>query len=340
MKRRLLVILVVPFVMVALSQSAQAQAECDSDADCIDGFICESMGAMTCSVVCTPDGECSEDPDCEAEEFSACIPGPCTSDDDCSEGMRCLELEFVEGCAAEPMPDCPPPGEGECPDYDPMPSDEDCGEVITESFCLPEWIGPCDTAADCGDGFECVPDEMCTCSGGTDSDFAPCPDDEPDCADEREEWEDDCLCEPTDETYCRPAELECDEDAACPEGWTCEEMGSMDTPCWIEEDGTEHCDESPVEAPDGYCMPPYFDDWGWGGGSSSSDESGIDFEEALDAATGGGNARPTGHHAGGDDDGQGINGSSNGCQAVPGAGNASDALWLLPLLLGLGLRRK
>jgi hypothetical protein len=336
MKHRLLVILGVPFVMVALSQSAWAQMECDSDADCIDGFVCESMGASTCAVVCTPDGECDEDPTCEPEEFSACVPGPCTSDADCSEGMRCLELEYIEGCA-EPMPAECIDGE-ECHDLDPMPP-EDCGDVITESFCLPEWIGPCETAEDCGEGFECVADEICTCSG---SGAIPCPYDDPDCDSERfadPDWEDECSCETTDDTYCRPSEIECTEDAECPEEWTCETFPTSE-PCWVDEDGAEHCgDEVPVDAPDGFCMPPYFDDLGWGAGSGGS-EAGVDFEDVLDAATGGGGARPTGHNAN-DDGGQGVDGGRNGCQAAPGAaGGASAALWLLPLLLGLLLRRK
>ncbi len=342
MQQRLSMTLVVPFALVLMAGTANAYDECDSDADCIDGFVCEVVGGSTCAVICPAGEECYEDPECEPAELSICVPGPCRSDDDCAEGLRCLEVEYGGDC-----PVTPPCEEGEeCPEPDP-----DCGEVITESFCLPPWIAPCETDAECGEGFECVPDEICTCSGSSgepDPDPEPRPDPEDpdpepdpgDPDDDDPEDDPDCTCEPTDESYCRPREIDCTDDSECPEGWTCEEIPSV-YPCWVDEDGVEHCDEPPESGTEGMCMPPFFDDIGWGASAGGDGDGDVDMDDVFEAATGAENARPTGNEAGGDADGDAdgghrASGGSSGCQAAPGAaGGTAAALWMLPLLIGL-----
>ena len=110
--------------------------------------------------------------------------------------------------------------------------------------------------------------------------------------------------------------------------------------CRVDESGEEHCDE---ERPDpgpttGMCMPPYFDDF-WGVPGSAGSDSEVGYDDALDAATGGGNAHPTGQRA--DNGGAGVSGGSHGCQAVPGATGATSAVaWILPLLIGLIIWRR
>lgn len=334
MKLTLITSYIAPLFVLTLAGQAWAVVECETDADCIDGFVCEEVGGVACAMPDCPDGdECPEPPDCEEEVFYACVPGPCGSDDDCAEGMRCVEVEFGGDCAvsSEPCPegeDCPPP------DFE----DYDCDDVVTESYCLPSWIGTCESDSECGEGFECVPDEICMCSGGGGIDDPPPPDPEDPDSDPYPEEDPDCTCEPTDESYCRPREIECEEDVECPDGWTCEDLGTaVSVTCYIDESGEEICEEPDPEPVDesGFCMPPYFDEMGWDAGGDADVDG-----DTLEYATGHDDSRPTGRSGGQNVNGSGPSGGANGCQAAPGASGATAALfWMLPLLIGLARKR-
>ena len=335
MKPKLISSFIAPIALIVFAGQAWAYVECDTDADCIEGFVCITGGASSCAAEPCAEGEdCADRAPCEPEEFSFCVPGPCTSDDDCGEGLRCLEVEYGGDCYTWAVPDCGP-GE-DCPEG--PDSGTECEEIVIETLCLPPYVAPCESDEECGDGFECVPDEVCTCSGGGSSGEVPPEDSEipedgfvPD--DDGREWEEDvdCGCSPSGENYCSPREIECDGDEDCPDTWTCEEIPSVYA-CYIDESGEEHCDEPPIEEEPGLCMPPYFDDMGWGpGGGGDADIDG----DTLEHATGHGNARPTGRAAGE------SFGGSNGCQTTPGASAGTAAVfWMLPLLIGLALRRR
>lgn len=338
MKLKLISSFIAPLALIAFAGQAWAYVECEADSDCIEGFICEEVGASTCGAApCREGDDCEEEPPCEPETFSFCVPGPCDSDDDCSAGLACLEVEFGGDCMSVAVPDCPP--EEDCPE--PEDFEVECEEPETATLCLPPYVAPCETDDECGDGFECVADEMCTCSGGSGLDEPP-PDPEdpgdsgdPDPDDDGREWDgdEDCTCEPTDERYCSPREIECDGDGECPNGWTCEEIPSVYA-CYVDESGEEHCDEPP-EDEGGLCMPPYFDEMGWGGyGEEAGGDADIDGD-TLEHATGHDDARPTGRGAN-----EIFEGGSNGCQATPGTAGTAAMFWMLPLLIGLALRRR
>jgi hypothetical protein len=320
MKLRLAITFIAPIFVLTLAGQARAFVECETDADCIDGFICEEVGVAACAMPDCPEGEeCPDFVPCEEEVFYACVPGPCDSDDDCAEGMACVEVAYADDCVVSSEP-C---AEGEdCESSDPMEVPP-C-ETVTETLCLPTWIGTCETDSDCGEGFECVAEEVCSASGSGD---VPPPEDPEDPGVPAEEPE----CAPTEEKYCRPLEIECEDDAGCPEGWTCEDFGDDPTtsPCFFdEESGDAICEEPepPVDDEGGFCMPPYFDEIGFGGGSDGG---------SVERATGHEDALPT-ERAGGHE----LAGGGHGCQAVPGASGATAAVfWMLPLLIGLARKR-
>jgi MYXO-CTERM domain-containing protein len=252
---------------------AQAHAQtCETDADCAQGLVCEVVGASSCAVPDCPPGEtCPEPEPCEPEEFRECVPGPCTSDADCGEGLKCLTTSS-EICTASDMA-CDPDDE-ECV---PVTVEPVC-ETVTEQYCAPDWVGACETDADCGEGFTCVQPEVCECSVGaavpepaTDPDADPAAESEPVPEVEPEPVpEPICECYPTGEKYCEPKEIACEAAADCPEGWSCEQVGAVSVACTVPEDGSEPVCE-PAEDPVSQCMPPYWEmARGAAGGSDAS----------------------------------------------------------------------
>ncbi len=216
-----------------------ASAECEPA--CPEGFVCEEI-TLDCPAVeyACVEGEDCEPPTCEPTTESVCSPAACTTSDDCGPDLVCLETQTVI-CTDVACP----PGET-CEAVEPQ-----C-EPQTESRCAPRWMAPCETAADCGEGFDCVAEESCSCGGSSpavdpdeaDGGSTPLPPDEPD-----------CVCEPTGEMICQAQEIDCSSDAAaCPEGWTC-----IDNPngmCTASTDGTTECF---TDGPERLCAPPYYD---------------------------------------------------------------------------------
>lgn len=252
-------------------------SECASDGDCAEGFVCEVTGGSSCA--CDPGANC----DCDPILYRSCVPGPCQSDADCDSGMVCATYETPCATSAPCTPD------GYCPD--PIPC-----ESTKESICAPRWVLPCQAAADCGDGFDCQPAEVCSCDGGSATEPTepePVPPGEPDGGSSGDAPdapgtpvpEGSCTCEPTGENYCVAKEVACDDDSACPSGWSCEHFntttavdcgpssggssdpgspGSSDTPRVPAEDPSGEgaplpCDAAPPapEPTQGICYPPY-----------------------------------------------------------------------------------
>ena len=152
---------------LASAPSAMAQDTCTTDDDCEHGYSCETNTACP-DIACAP-GETCDPIDCQAT--SACVPArDCAEDGDCIEGWKCATATYARcdaGGAAEPVPACKP-DDPDCAEADPPQNPEpppSC-EPIVEQYCAPPWALPCETAADCGPGFECT-EQVARCSSGS-----------------------------------------------------------------------------------------------------------------------------------------------------------------------------
>ena len=264
-------------------------SECDTDADCPNGFACDVVGSMGTTCVCAEgedDCDCGEE-STTTEEWKACRPMACEADADCGEGLACHLYEMdCPPTLSIPVPDCPPDNP-DCNKDKPTepPKGDDC-EPITKGICGPVWIGACETAADCGPGFDCAAVEICECSGSSGSAPTPVPGPTPDpddgdsdggssddpsptptpgsggsgkadeskSDDDGDDDDEDCDCKPSDESYCKLIETACETDADCTiDGWTCFQFNDDDATCTFDiETGKEDCEEEESES---VCVP-------------------------------------------------------------------------------------
>ena len=233
-------------VLLSASGAFAQDSECEVDADCEQGFECQVTGGSSCAgPACAPDEDC-EPVVCETEEFRSCVPGSCETDSDCAENMVCESHEL--GACSQPA--CS--SDGDCPEA------ECTSEVY--SRCEYRWNLSCEAAADCGEGFDCVELEECSCSGGeagvpTDNAgtpgagatassgstsagsgtqasggapssggegaAGPVPPADPAVDPLAPALPPDCECAPSGVGYCALQEIECGSDAECPADWSC-----------------------------------------------------------------------------------------------------------------------
>lgn len=340
--------LIVAGLVLALPGLASA-VPCTTNADCAEGELCESSGSCPpCPGDGTPcDDTCTTTSECVGYTSEApAVAGPaCATDADCPYGFGCMELQVGAvacdcACANCPpdMPDCPP---CECPPCDEVPTTNELRCVFVAAAC--------DTDADCAGGFACTGQEVCSGGGSA----CACPGCEPgvecppcDCPPPVEPPPDSCV---TVSAWCLPPQIACQDGAACPTDWTCEQipMGSSacDCACACDPDTGEcpPCEcACPEPAPESYCLPP-----GWaaildelvpvgdsGGGGTQEGE--VDFASGSEPrATNGADA------AGGDDGGgAGEEDSSGGLfSCSTGPGSAGLAFLALGLAALLGRRR-
>jgi MYXO-CTERM domain-containing protein len=314
----------VALLAALFTSSAQAQSTCEANGDCPAGYECQVTASGSCPGYACVDGEdCPEPEPCETVEYRDCVavPDACASDADCDAGMACVTQTY-ENCSTTAYA-CAP--DEECPE----PADPVC-ESKSETSCVPRYLLPCATAADCGAGFECKPMESCACSGSSGTEPAPdsgSGDGSSGDADGFAPPEESCTCTPSDTNSCVIVERACSSDLECPADWTCVDSPN-DIACGAPEgDGTDvDCGGTSAEK---ICLPPYADtvvgvDRGgepvYASDDDASGESGVN--EA--APTSGG---PTGGSAEDSD-----SGDSAGCSVAGNAGGSSGA-WLL--LVGL-----
>ena len=273
-------------VMGAYASPASA---CETDADCDEGYVCKTYEYTMpdCPDMDRPD--CApDDPACEVtgeEKYpecddagevvveSYCEPAPCETDEDCGEDMVCIE--YVDSwCSGSDEDICDDDGECEIIEEEPV-----CGEDIHRECGYP-YQGDCEEDADCGEGFKCVPEEICWCTSSDpaavndDGAAEPMPTEEPECG-----------CEASDENYCQLQEIECLSDDDCPAGLECAE-GFTDEDCWGTEDGIVDCktyEEPPMCRPIGW----YGDDAGTvkpvdDGEIDGSSDSDVDVDIDID----------------------------------------------------------
>ncbi len=270
-------------------------ADCMGDFDCDLGLECsEAYLTEACPDIACPPGEYCEAPACEPVAYSFCIPARCDVDAHCGPDLVCKGFEMTECGELEPTRACPP--EGPCDeDPMPMPEPEPC-ETVTESYCVPVYIGPCELDGDCGPGFDCVDQEICGCTGGGGTDeVCVCGPDDGDCvcdpapSPEEEPTEPDCFCEPSGGAWCQPQEIPCDTDNDCLADWSCDSpygtttcISSSTTSRDTDEDGGAEpgIDAAPLppeedpcvtEEVQTFCLPPGWESWAMGATNAGGD---------------------------------------------------------------------
>lgn len=269
--------------------SSHARAACTTNAECDHGFECKVVASSTCAGVACPDnGEpCPPPPPCDPVEIRDCVPGSCAVDADCAAGMVCFE-STTSMCTGTATPACPPDVKCDVP-----PPEPPTCTTTTEHLCVPRYLLPCNEAADCGTGFNCVPDpDSCWCSGssgggtpGTEplpgvpapmptpvptgssggTDPAPAPTmTTPLPAPTGTAPEPMCGCTPSTTKHCAPQVTDCTDTSQCPSGWLCKEIGaSGGSACGgrvLPDGGVETtCEPAPPPTVILQCVPPYAD---------------------------------------------------------------------------------
>jgi hypothetical protein len=149
---------------VGTSRTVQAQEKC-GETECPKGYTCET-GTAGCPAIACMDGEVCKP--CEPAQYSYCVPAACETDADCGAHMKCAAIEQKE-CTGETAPatePCEP--NTECKVTAAPVESVEC-TTTTIHQCQPQWTLPCETAADCGEGFACKEQESCWCSGSSGS---------------------------------------------------------------------------------------------------------------------------------------------------------------------------
>lgn len=331
-----------------LAPSAFAAGECDTDTDCESYETCEVIGEATCA--CAPGDAGCDCPDSGTEEYRECVAEPpesCDSDADCSSDLECYTQTYEQCSGGGSVGTCEvsPDGGTTCEDAGTTDVSESC-ETITEGYCVPSYVAPCETDTDCGTGFTCEEYEVCECSGGdsggvdagTSDDSGTTDSDTTDTGDQ--DSGSSCTCETAGKS-CELIETECTSDDDCSGDLTCQSYDDGDTstePC-VDDGDTSSCTSTDAGSSTStmYCLPPDWERWeavagdlDQGGADGSAEETGGDA--GLDAGADTGSSAPNA-----DDQGSNSEGgcSSTGQQAPIG----SLALMLLGLL-GLAARRR
>lgn len=379
----------------AFSAPVLAQSsECESNSDCSDGWICAVVGSWgSCSAPTCPEGEsCAAEPVCVEGEIRECVAPPCAGDADCGPGLTCVvpddgTLAWCEPkactadadcgdealkCVEDNWEECTGTGVSEpsCPLGTDCPEPEAVTEECTthtERLCAPRYVGPCETAADCGAGFDCVPEEDCWCmgsGGATSSEGLPepspgmggadvvgsgtggagtgaMPGEEPptggtDTGSRDLSTEPECACEPTGTSYCVLQELPCETDAACPEGWSCVSGPTAVVDCEPAGPAAECVQPEPEPS---RCEPPVWRGWVTLGGSDESDSDGVGVGSTIaprPAEDGDATEDLSEVDAGSVADAE----EDVGCQVAMGSRAGGSALGLLLGLVGLGALRR
>lgn len=239
--------------LLAIAGTANAQAPC-GEAMCPAGYSCKVGSYDACDDECANapggDGDCQAS-SCETVEYEYCERAACETDADCGGTMVCHTSVHAA---------CPPAA---CVDETCEPSPGCVETEITQ--CTPRSELPCQTADDCGAGYDCVEAVTCTCSGtspGATPDpgapvdapiaappsTAPTPSAAPIPSDTAPAPPEDCSCTPSGINYCQLEELECETDADCPADFNCIASPSS---CWQDSDGNGGCIERTA-----MCYPP------------------------------------------------------------------------------------
>lgn len=161
------------FFVTAVGLVAPAAAQtCKADSDCLQGYTCVSEGVTSePAPACPPNADCAKlaldglDGSASTSTIMICEPKPCSLDSDCGAGMICHE-QTSGGCSGGvALVSCSP--NTPCDAGTPTTSDPTTCATTTTKQCVFRWELPCNTAADCGDGFTCQPSVVGECSAGS-----------------------------------------------------------------------------------------------------------------------------------------------------------------------------
>lgn len=326
-------------------EQPKPSSECEVDADCASGYSCQVVGASGCAVPAPNEPSTP----CVSEEFRACVPPPPAQCDpaqlsaDCSGGDVCVTYTF-ETCSGGDAPACLCADGTDCecgPEPEPQPGSCQSEAV---SYCVPPYLAPCSVDLDCGAGFTCEQQEICTssCAGGP-------PVSDPNGGDDGGEPIDcESSCAPSGQSYCQIVERACDSAADCGAGFVCESFGQTEPgvpgTCEVDEEGNEICnDGGPVEPPpaESYCLPEGWQTWGApsGGGSYGPDSPIASNQDGE--VVGAESARPARQDGSGFPASDDPSADGGGCQVGAAGGSAGGGLSLLALIAGVfGLRRR
>jgi len=331
---------------LALASAPTAFAQestCTTDTDCEHGYECLSISA--CPDIACVEGQPCEPIDCE--ESSSCVPKQdCTADAECSAGWKCATVTYEEcdaGGSAEPAPACKPE-DPDCvnqdPPQNPEPEQPPSCETIEDTYCAPPWVLPCETADDCGPGFECEEIVRGSCPGSAGSSGGgsePSPGDMGAAPPEDLIAPPECTEEATGVFACVLIATPCMVDADCGAGLTCQEEpsatvcsgGAAPTPGDSGSGGADGSGDAPpppdsdadraipsdctMAEPTYACAPPdYYTGYDTVGRGEAS--SGGDIDNGGGTQTGGGLVNPI-------DDGDDEGGEEPPAFGSPGAGD-------------------
>jgi MYXO-CTERM domain-containing protein len=328
-----------------LAPSASAAGDCDTDTDCESYETCEVVGEATCA--CPPGDAGCECPDTGTEEFKECVPeppDPCESDAECSGDLVCVTQTYEECTGGGSAGACEVTSDGgmNCLDVGTTDVSESC-ETITEGYCLPSYLAPCQTDTDCGTGFTCQTYEVCECSGGGSTGSGGTGGDGADAGRTTDDAGSSCTCEPAGKA-CELVETECTSDADCSGDLTCQTYADSDVgsePC-VDDGDTTSCGSVDAGSAGSteYCLPPDWERWSdvagdVGVGGPTSDE---DRESGGDAGANVGLDAGDGNQSGANADSE--SNTDGGCSSAGEGAPISGLAMVLVGMLGLTLRRR
>jgi MYXO-CTERM domain-containing protein len=384
MNKKLSTMLLTSACLLIATPAFADSGECTVDADCSNGYTCEEIGAETCPAIACPEGEECEQPECDSQVIMGCVPPPPEQCDPaqgasaCGGGLVCVTYTFeacsgggstggsgsVGGGTVEPGGDgtdsgnsmtgsdmgSDDGGEGSGDGMDePAPDDEPDYSCMTEqeSYCVPPYLAPCQADADCGGGFTCEADEICTdCAVGVtcsvdENGNEVCEEEPTDC---------ESTCEPSGTKYCQLQEVSCTADSDCAQGLICEtfEYGGGAAPCYVDEMGNTDCPEPEPAESESFCVPADWERWVGGYGHEEASGGGADYNDAVTNAGGRGeedgwslvDAEVSQDADGNAQDGDDIDADAGGCQSTGKSGNGLGFGLLAALGMMLGLRRR
>jgi len=145
----------------SIGRCLRAEPGCDDSNDCVAGFACESGACVDRRVPCETGSDCPHGFTCFFasidQRFCRRITRPCGADLDClTLGVPCGDADGdgSRECMPSLMPNAPTPescDKTQCTD-DAAPV---CEATVQGTRAVCGLFGPCVSAADCADGFEC-----------------------------------------------------------------------------------------------------------------------------------------------------------------------------------------